>query len=82
MALQPYSPADMRRLKSLQIHAGRSRPVRREFREGLRVVRLVRRPTDSGAVVLTRNYWRKGDHQDVTVRPAPIRVPLLVRRPM
>lgn len=82
MAIQPYTPADMRRLKSLQFHPGRSRPVRREWYEGLRVQRLVRRQTDSGAVVLVRNQWRRGgDHQDVTVRPAPVRAQLLVARP-
>lgn len=81
--IQPYTPADMRRLRSLQFHPGRSRPVRRETFEGLRVKRVVRRFTDTGATVWVRNQWRTGgDHQDVTVRPAPVRGRLLVGRPL
>lgn len=75
MPIQGYSPADLARLRSVQINGGRTAPRRREVRDGLRVVRLIRRPTDSGATVVTKEYYaRRGDHKDVTVHVAPIRV--------
>ncbi|MGW4641801.1 hypothetical protein ACWEN6_25005 [Sphaerisporangium sp. NPDC004334] len=77
MGIQPYTMADLKRLRSLQFDPGRSRPQRKEFRRGLRMVRLVRWRTDSGALVLTREHWHKGDHKDVTVRPAVVRGSLI-----
>lgn len=57
------------RSKNLQVHGGRSTPVRREPRdENDRRRRKVTELTDSGAVtVVTNRTDAKGDHQDVTV---------------
>ncbi|WP_113699188.1 hypothetical protein [Nonomuraea lactucae] len=59
--------------KGLQVHGGRSTPVRRERRdEDGRRHREVTSLTESGAVATTTNRTDKGgDHQDVHVR-APL----------
>ncbi|MGC5009743.1 hypothetical protein ACLQ2R_03155 [Streptosporangium sp. DT93] len=69
MGLKGYGPADLARLASVQTNAGRTVPKVIERRVGLRMVRLIRKTTDSGAIVLTKEYWRRGDHKDVTVAP-------------
>lgn len=57
------------RSKKLQVHGGRSTPVRREpLDENSRRRREVTEVTDSGAVtVVTNRTDSRGDHQDVTV---------------
>jgi hypothetical protein len=57
--------------KSVQVHGGRSTPVRREqLDEQGRRTRHVTKLTESGAVatVTNRTDERGGDHQDVHVR--------------
>lgn len=75
--LQGYSPADLARLKTVQVNPGRTAPRVREERRGLRVVRVVRRRTDSGAVVAVRDRTDRhgGEHRDVHVH-----APLVVGR--
>jgi hypothetical protein len=74
MGLQGYSATDLARLRSVQANAGRTRAVRREPIVDGRRIRIVRRLTDSGAVVLTREYHQVHDqHKDVTVRVPVIR---------
>jgi hypothetical protein len=75
--IQPYTPEDLRRLRSLQVNPGRTVPKRWEYRRGLRMVREIRWRTDSGALVLTREHYDRGDHKDVTVRPPVIRARLV-----
>lgn len=71
--IRGYSPADMARLRSVQANQGRTKPMVVERRVGLRMVRMVRKVTDSGATVLTREYFaRRGDHKDVTICPLPV----------
>ncbi|MEV7011540.1 hypothetical protein [Streptosporangium sp. NPDC051022] len=74
MPLQGYTPADLAKLRSIQTSPGRTVPRVREHRVGLRVVRLIRRGTDAGAIVTTREYFaRRGDHRDVHVQAPHIR---------
>ncbi|MGW4469663.1 hypothetical protein ACWENQ_08320 [Nonomuraea sp. NPDC004354] len=69
MGLQGYTAADLARLRSVQANAGRTAVRRREPIVNGRRIRIIRRLTDSGAVVLTREYHRVHDqHKDVTVR--------------
>lgn len=70
--LQGYSPADLARLRTVQANPGTSAPVVREHRQGLRLVRVVRRRTESGAIVTTRE---RPAGMDVHVR-----APLVVGR--
>ncbi|MFB4285709.1 hypothetical protein ACBJ59_61355 [Nonomuraea sp. MTCD27] len=71
--IQAYTPADLARLRTVQTSPGRAVPHVREERRGLRVVRVVRRLTDSGAVVAVRDRTdRRGEeHRDVHVH-APL----------
>lgn len=81
MKVQGYTPADLARLRTIQINAGRTRPRVREYRQGLRTIRWIGRPTESGAIAITREYWdqrRRHDRQDATVYVPPLRGPLLI----
>lgn len=70
--LQAYTPADLAKLRTIQANAGRTVPRVTERRVGLRMVRVIRKMTDSGAIVTTReHYARRGDHKDVHVQ-APL----------
>ncbi len=62
------------RLLSIQTNAGRTRPIRREFRDDAgRVRREVSRPTDAGShVTVTTRTDRRGEHQDVHVEAGVI----------
>ncbi|TYB50232.1 hypothetical protein FXF51_56750 [Nonomuraea sp. PA05] len=70
--VQGFTPADLARLRSVHTNPGHTTPHVREQRHGLRVVRVVRRMTDSGAVVTTREF---GNRRDVHVH-----APLIVGR--
>ncbi|MFD8556619.1 hypothetical protein ACFV1N_04910 [Streptosporangium canum] len=72
-SLQGFTPADLARLRSVQANAGRTVPRVRERRVGLRMVRIISRATDSGAIVTTREHYRRGDHRDVHVQAPHIR---------
>lgn len=58
------------RAKNVQVHGGKSTPVRREpLDDNSRRTRTVTKVTDSGAVAtVTNRNDEKGDHQDVHVR--------------
>lgn len=73
--LQAFTPADLARLKTVQANPGRTAPVVRETRKGLRLVRVVRRMTDSGAVVAVRDHTDRdgGEHRDVHVHAPLVR---------
>ncbi|OUC99315.1 hypothetical protein [Streptosporangium minutum] len=74
MPLQGYTPADLARLRSVQTNQGHTTPMVRDRRVGLQVVRVVRRATDSGAIVTTReHYHHRGDHKDVHIQAPHIR---------
>lgn len=76
-SVQGFTPADLAQLKTVQTNPGRARPVAREERRGLRVVRVVRQRTDSGAIVAVRDRTDRhgGEHRDVHVH-----APLVVGR--
>lgn len=75
MGLQGYGPEDLARLRSVQANAGRARPVVREPVVNGRRVRLIRRVSDTGAVIRTREYHRLHDqHRDVMIQAPAIRV--------
>ncbi|MFJ2029423.1 hypothetical protein [Streptosporangium sp. NPDC087985] len=72
--LQGFTPADLARLRSVQTSQGRTAPRVVERRVGLRMVRLIREVTDSGATITTREYHaRRSDHVDVHVHAPLIR---------
>ncbi|MFI6814424.1 hypothetical protein ACIBG7_18580 [Nonomuraea sp. NPDC050328] len=75
MGLQGYTPDDLARLKSIQTNNGYTAPRRREPIVGGRRVRLIGQVTETGALVITREYRGKRHDQqrDVTVQVPALR---------
>lgn len=61
------------KIRTIQVAAGRSRPVQRERRDDAgRMVRTVTELTESGCIATTRNRTSdRGEHQDVHIQ-APL----------